>query len=65
MPTFIWQDWKYDSIISDNMMNEEAILAWIEENLNANLDVIEDLSHVQIKQMVQDREYVLIYTCKF
>ena len=47
------------------MMNEEAILAWIEENLNANLDVIEDLSHVQIKQMVQDREYVLIYTCKF
>ena len=35
------------------MMNEEAILVWIEENLNENSDVIEDLSHVQIKQMVQ------------
>ena len=46
------------------MMNEEAILVWIEENLNENMDVIEDLSHAQIKQMVQDREYVLIYTCK-
>ena len=46
------------------MMNEEAILVWIEENLNENMDVIEDLSHAQIKQMVQDKEYVLIYTCK-
>ena len=50
---------------ADNMMNEEAILAWIEENLRTNQDVIEDLSYAQIKQMVQDREYVLIYTCKF
>ena len=47
------------------MMNEDAMLAWIEENLKANLDVIEDLSFAQIKQMVKDREYVLIYACKF
>ena len=46
------------------MMNEEAMQTWIDENFRANLDVIEDLSYVQIKQMVQDREYVLIYACK-
>ena len=46
------------------MMNEEAMAAWIEENFKANLDVIEDLSYAQIKQMVVDREYVLIYACK-
>ena len=55
---------QYIYAITENMMNEEAILVWIEENLNENMDVIEDLSHAQIKQMVQDREYVLIYTCK-
>ena len=47
------------------MMNEEAMAAWIEENFKSNLDVIEDLSYPQIKQMVQDREYVLIYACKY
>ena len=47
------------------MMNEEAMAAWIEENFKSNLDVIEDLSYAQIKQMVLDREYVLIYACKF
>ena len=46
------------------MMNEEAMSAWIEENFKSNLDVIEDLSYAQIKQMVVDREYVLIYACK-
>ena len=46
-------------------MNEEAMSAWIEENFKSNLDVIEDLSYAQIKQMVLDREYVLIYACKF
>ena len=45
-------------------MNEEAMSAWIEENFKSNLDVIEDLSYAQIKQMVVDREYVLIYACK-
>ena len=45
-------------------MNEEAMSAWIEENFKSNLDVIEDLSYAQIKQMVLDREYVLIYACK-
>ena len=35
------------------------------ENFKSNLDVIEDLSYAQIKQMVLDREYVLIYACKF
>ena len=53
------------NFFTDNMMNEDAMLAWIEENLKANLDVIEDLSFAQIKQMVKDREYVLIYACKF
>ena len=52
-------------MIADNMMNEEAMAAWIEENFKSNLDVIEDLSYAQIKQMVLDREYVLIYACKF
>ena len=47
------------------MMNEEAMQTWIDENFKANLDVIEDLSYAQIKQMVQDREYVLIYACKY
>ena len=45
-------------------MNEEVMTAFIQENFKANLDVIEDLSFAQIKQMVQDRDYVLIYVCK-
>ena len=48
-------------MFSDNLMNEEAMTAFIQENFKANLDVIEDLSFAQIKQMVQDRDYVLIY----
>ena len=45
-------------------MNEEVMTAFIQENFKANLDVIEDLSFAQIKQMVQDRDYVLVYVCK-
>ena len=52
------------SYFSDNLMNEEVMTAFIQENFKANLDVIEDLSFAQIKQMVQDRDYVLIYVCK-
>jgi hypothetical protein len=46
------------------MMNEEAMTAWIDENFKSNLDVIEDLAFAQIKQMVDDREYVMVYACK-
>ena len=49
---------------ADNLMNEEMMTNFISENFKSNLDVIEDLSYAQIKQMVQDREYVLVYTCK-
>ena len=52
------------SYFSDNLMNEEVMTAFIQENFKANLDVIEDLSFAQIKQMVQDRDYVLVYVCK-
>ena len=46
-------------------MNEEAMTTFIQDNFKANLDVIEDLSFAQIKQMVVDRDYVLVYACKF
>ena len=45
-------------------MNEEIMTTFIQDNFKSNLDVIEDLSFPQIKQMVQDRDYVLIYACK-
>ena len=45
-------------------MNEEIMTTFIQDNFKSNLDVIEDLSFPQIKQMVQDRDYVLVYACK-
>ena len=52
-------------VYNDNLMNEEAMTTFIQDNFKANLDVIEDLSFAQIKQMVVDRDYVLVYACKF
>ncbi len=39
-------------------------MTWIEENLKSNLEVIEDLPYLQLKQMVTDREFVAVYVCK-
>jgi hypothetical protein len=45
-------------------MNEEAIRAWVEEELKTNQDVIEDLTGDQIHELMVDNSFVMVYLCK-
>ena len=51
-------------VYEENLMNEEAIRAWVDAELKSNLDVIEDLNKEQIDDLMEENEYVMIYLCK-
>ena len=51
-------------VYEENLMNEEAIRAWVDTELKSNLDVIEDLNKEQIDDLMEENEYVMIYLCK-
>lgn len=46
-----------------NLMNEESIRSWAEEEFRTNQDVIEDLNGQQVKDLIKTEEYVLIFAC--
>ena len=46
-------------------MNEESIHLWVEECYKTNMDVIEDLSTDQVKQLIKNNDYVLVYVCEY
>ena len=49
---------------SDNMMNDEAIYAWIDGHFQSNQDIIEDFSAAQIKSFLQNQTYLMVFVCK-
>ena len=51
-------------VYEENLMNEEAIREWVDEELKSNLDVIEDLNTEQIHDLMDENEYVMVYLCK-
>jgi len=48
-------------VYEENLMNEEAIREWVDEELKSNLDVIEDLNSEQIHDLMEENEYVMVY----
>jgi len=48
-------------VYEENLMNEEAIREWVDEELKSNLDVIEDLNAEQIHDLMDENEYVMVY----
>jgi len=48
-------------VYEENLMNEEAIREWVDEELKSNLDVIEDLNTEQIHDLIDENEYVMVY----
>ena len=46
-------------------MNEDAIKAWVELELQSNQDVIEDLSSEQVHSLMEKEEYVMVYICEY
>eukprot|EP00092_Neocalanus_flemingeri_P014639 GFUD01015795.1.p1 GENE.GFUD01015795.1~~GFUD01015795.1.p1 ORF type:complete len:1842 (+),score=695.57 GFUD01015795.1:98-5623(+) len=48
-------------VYEENLMNEEAIREWVDEELKSNLDVIEDLNTEQIHELMDENEYVMVY----
>ena len=47
-----------------NLMNEDSIVRWAEEEYKTNSDVIEDVSTDQVKNMIKKYDYVLVFACK-
>ena len=45
-------------------MNEESIKSWAEQEYRTNQDVIEDLGAQQVKNLIKEEQYVLIFACK-
>lgn len=52
-------------VYEENLLNEEAIQQWVENELKSNLDVIEDLNTEQIHDLMEENEYVMVYLCKY
>ena len=45
-------------------MNEERILEWAEYELKTNKEVIEDVSAQQVRRLVEENDYVMVFLCK-
>ena len=45
-------------------MNEERILVWAEYELKTNKEVIEDVSAQQVRTLIQENDYVMVFLCK-
>lgn len=45
-------------------MNEERILEWAEYELKTNKEVIEDVSAQQVRTLIQENDYVMVFLCK-
>ena len=49
---------------AENLMNEERILEWAEYELKTNKEVIEDVSAQQVRTLIQENDYVMVFLCK-
>ena len=45
-------------------MNEERILQWAEYEFKTNKEVIEDVSAQQVRRLVEENDYVMVFLCK-
>ena len=45
-------------------MNEERILQWAEYEFKTNKEVIEDVSAQQVRGLVEENDYVMVFLCK-
>lgn len=66
---FVFNDIRHTSndqklIFSENLMNEDSIQSWAEEEFKTNQEVIEDLSTEQLDLILEKHEYVLVFVCK-
>lgn len=64
VPSLIYFKNGEPNVYEENLMNEEAIREWVDEELKSNLDVIEDLNTEQIHDLMEENEYVMVYLCK-
>ena len=46
-------------------MNEAMISTWIKGEFESNKDVIEDVSAAQVKLMLDNEQFVMLYVCKY
>ena len=46
-------------------MNEAMISTWIKDEFESNKDVIEDLSAAQVRLVLDNEQFVMIYFCKY
>ena len=49
---------------AENLMNEERILQWAEYELKTNKEVIEDVSSQQVRRLIEENDYVMVFLCK-
>jgi len=61
VPSLIYFKNGEPNVYEENLMNEEAIREWVDEELKSNLDVIEDLNTEQIHDLMEENEYVMVY----
>merc|ERR1719209_1741323 len=61
VPSLIYFNNGEPVVYEENLMNEEAIREWVDEELKSNLDVIEDLNTEQIHDLMEENEYVMVY----
>ena len=45
-------------------MNEAMISTWIKDEFESNKEVIEDLSAAQIRVLLENEQFVMVYVCK-
>ena len=45
-------------------MNEERIQQWAEYELKTNKEVIEDVSSQQVRRLIEENDYVMVFLCK-
>ena len=46
-------------------MNEERILQWAEYEFKTNKEVIEDVSAQQVRSLLEENDYVMVFLCKW
>jgi len=61
VPTLIYFKNGIASHYEGNLLNEEAIKSWIEEEYRLNQNVIEDLSLSQIQESMNDSSFLLVF----
>lgn len=64
VPSIVYFKNSQPMIYKDNLMNQEAITAFIQAEFDSNQDVIEDLSAGQIENELDSEKFVVIYACK-